>query len=153
MPIHFEDAVKILDANQHDAYALARHIPELVEGLKDASSRLQHLELSASQIAHRLANLEEANNAWAAQLASLASDRDAFRKRIDDVEKIPAASAKTLADIDKRLRAVEGAVGSSAYKGTADKPILPTAAAKPADTTFAQKIGLTTTPAPAPPVV
>lgn len=147
MPAHFEDAVKILDANQHDAYALARHIPELVEGLKDANSRLQHLELGASQTAHRLSNLEEANNAWAAQLAGLAADRDAFRKRLDDVEKIPVASAATLADIDKRLRAVEGAVGSSAYKGTADKPILPTAAKAP-DLTFGQKIGLTTTPAP-----
>lgn len=153
MPAKFEDAVKILDANQHDAYALARHVPELVEGLKDACSRIQHMELNHVQTVHRLASLEEANNAWSGQINALAADRDAFRRRIDDVEKVPAASQEKLDAMDKRLRAVEGAVGSTAYKGTADKPVkpedmpTPDSNAKPApataaDQTVAQRTGV-----------
>ena len=151
MSAHFEDAIKLLEANQSNAFALAKHIPELVEGLKDALSRIQHLELGSVQVEHRLTSLEEANNAWAARIAGVEADRDAFRKRIDDVEKIPIASKEQTEAMEKRLRAVEGAVGASAYKGSADKPKFPDAPDAKPEQTFSQKIGLTSTP-PAPQV-
>lgn len=156
MAAHFEDAIKLLEANQSNAFALSRHIPELVEGFKDALSRIQHLELASVQVEHRLTSLEEANNAWAAQIAGMVADRDAFRKQVDDTARIPIAAKEQLDAMEKRLRAVEGAVGSTAYKGDADKPKLPDppkAGETDKPTTFAQKVGLAAPNPPAAPAV
>ncbi len=82
----------------------------------DLNNRLANVEFWHIAVNERLAALEEKLALAAQTVTSLEADRDDHRKRVDAAEHAPAEAKAHLDTIEKRLRAVEGAVGSSAYK-------------------------------------
>jgi hypothetical protein len=108
-----QDTVAITDIDPHD----------LAAGLEDLKNRMAHAEHSHLKVLHdtraqadRITPLEETT-------ASLTRDRDEFRTKVDAAARAPEEHDKKIAELNDRVRAVEGAVGAAPYKPA--KPIEP----------------------------
>lgn len=122
-PATLEDISKLLDSNP-SPFALAKDMPVFAQGIHDLTDRLANLEHVNLEVQHRLALLESRLVDAETRAAGYQRDRDEYKKRLEAVEKIPVASAEKLDAIEKRLRQVEGAVGSKNFQATA-KPVIP----------------------------
>lgn len=124
MPTTLEDLSRLLDSNPGPT-ELARQADIMAAGIHDAKDRIANLEHASLEAQHRLTILEDRLAKHDTLAAGYAKDRDDFRKRVTDVEKLPTDTAKQVADLTARLRAVEGAVGSKNFQATpAPKPDL-----------------------------
>jgi predicted nuclease with TOPRIM domain len=95
----------------------------------DLSDRLANLEHNDLQAQHRLGLIETKQAQLETVMAGFATDREEFRTRVDNVEKIPTASKERIDDLETRVRAVEGAVGSKNFTATKPDVALPSPAA------------------------
>jgi hypothetical protein len=118
MPTTLEDLSRLLDSNPSPT-EFARQHEVFAAGIHDLKERLANLEHANLEAMHRLSLLETRLADAEIRTAGYAKDRDEFRKRVDAVEKVPVASAEKLDAIEKRLRQVEGAVGSKNFKAPA----------------------------------
>jgi len=81
------------------------------------------------------------------RLVALETDRATDRGRLDKIEASPVGDSKRVDDLEKRVRTVEGAVGSAGFKAAKDAPAAsapfkgPDATAPVADTTTVAPAG------------
>lgn len=128
----FEDLVALLQTKP-GAYALAGHIDLITGGLVDLANRVKNLEHASLVSA---ASAQAATDAVAGQKARIdmiEGDNKDYKGRIEKIEAAPAADSKRLDDLEKRIRTVEGAVGSAGFKAAKEAPA-PSAFAGPAAT-------------------
>ena len=114
-PATLEDISKLLDSNP-SPFALAKDMPVFAQGIHDLADRLANLEHANLEAVHRLTLIESRLNDSETRTAGYAKDRDELRKRVDTVEKIPVVSTEKLDAIERRLRQIEGAVGSKNFQ-------------------------------------
>lgn len=117
----FEDLVALLQSKP-SLMSMGSHAEMIAGALVDIGNRVRNLEHNS------LANAEAARVATAAnvdqekRIADLEGERTEAKKRLDAVEKAPVDNTKRLDDMDKRIRTVEGAVGSTNFAAAKDKP-------------------------------
>ena len=129
-----EDYSKLLDSKPSPT-ELARQSDVVAGGIHDLVDRLANVEQANLEAQHRLGLVEHRLNDAETRAAGYAKDRDEYKKRLDAIEKTPLDVTAKLDAIEKRLRQVEGAVGSKNF--TAEPP----AAAKTDATPDAPKPG------------
>lgn len=110
-----EDAVTILEGKPSPA-EVAKSMDTWTAAARDIRNRLQAIEHAHLEEMHKIARLEERVTAFEGRLISVETDRDVYKQRVDTLEKTPIDNAKRLDDYEKRLRTVEGAVGSASVK-------------------------------------
>ena len=142
----FEDAVALL-ANRPSPLFLASQSDLIYAGFMDIANRVANLEHSSLEATFRLSAIEDAHGKTAAKLAAVETDYTDYKKRVVAIGTQPAADKKQLDDMETRLRTVEGAVGSSNFKGQPDKQ------AAPHKATFAETLGIARHPEAAAPAV
>jgi predicted short-subunit dehydrogenase-like oxidoreductase (DUF2520 family) len=124
MTTKFEDAVAALKAQHFES-------PEMVQVLElmvEQNERIKNLEAGNLANKHAVTVLDAASQAHGVSIGSLAQDRNTHAQRLAEVVAAPAADSKKVEDLEKRVTAVEGAVGSKVWKrAEAPKPILPLA--------------------------
>jgi septation ring formation regulator EzrA len=149
----FEDAVALL-ANRPSPLFLASQSDLIYAGFMDIAARVANLEHSALESTFRLSALEDARNKTVDKLNAVEADHIEYKKRVIAIEAAPAADKKQLDDMETRLRTVEGAVGSSNFRGSPtdlgkiDKPIEPHKATLAESLGFAHKSETPATPTP-----
>ena len=129
----FEDAVALL-ADKPTPHFLAQNSLIFYTGLQDLAARIANLEHSALEATFRLAALEDAHNTTAATVTAIQGEHTEQKKRLDAIEAKPAVNDRKLADLETRVRTVEGAVGSAGYKtalAKSDKPLVTPEPVKP----------------------
>jgi hypothetical protein len=117
----FEDALALLATNPSPSVLLGAQ-PLIYAGLKDLADRVAVLEHAKLEAEFRLTNLEDVSNKTVNTLAAVEAEHTENKKVIAAVQAAPNANAKKIDDLDKRVRTVEGAVGSSTYKNRLDQP-------------------------------
>jgi chromosome segregation ATPase len=146
----FEDLVELFSTTRNPV-TLATHIGTITAGLADAGSRLRHLEAENIDHMARLTHLEAQQNAFETKVDGFQADRDAYKRAVDTATQIPERNSKRLDDLEKRTRAVEGAVGATTFKP--EKPFAPPPAnptPTPPRPTFSEVVGLQPPVAPQP---
>jgi hypothetical protein len=146
MPTKFEDALASLKAKNFES-------PEMLQVLElmgEQNERIKNLELAKTANTHAIGVLDATQHAHGVSIGSLAQDRDTHAARIAELAGKPAVNDTKVVDLEKRVTAIEGAVGSKAWKrAEAPKPVEvkgdPVAPTKPG--IFS---GLTGQPAPNP---
>ena len=146
MATKFEDAVAALKAQHFESPDMLQVLQLMVE----QNERIKNLEHANLGTKHALGVLDDASRSNTTSIGSLAADRDAHSTRINEIASKPAADTKKIDDLATRVTAVEGAVGSKAWKRVdPPKPVVatgdPLVAPKPGFFS-----GLTGQPAPNP---
>lgn len=111
----FEDLVTLLQ-NTKNPSTLAHQMHAFAAGFADLGKRLQHIELEHIDHLTRLTHLEAQQNVFETQLDGYRHDRDTYKRAVDTAVQAPTANAKRIEDLEKRVRTVEGAVGSTTFK-------------------------------------
>jgi septal ring factor EnvC (AmiA/AmiB activator) len=120
----FEDVVALLQTNPN-AMVVAQHLDIITGGLVDLANRVRNLEhaslvnAEAIRVANGVAAKQET------RLASVETDRDTAKAQLEKIEAEPAQNTQRLDDLDKRVRAVEGAVGSTSFAAAKAAPETP----------------------------
>lgn len=157
----FEDLVALLQ-NTKNPSTLAHQMHAFAAGFADLGKRLQHIELEHIDHLTRLTHLEAEQNTFETRLDGYRHDRDTYKRAVDTAVQAPTANAKRIEDLEKRVRTVEGAVGSTTFKPQKPETVIPPPSnpedgkANPAPArphpTIAETLGLSNKPAPeAPP--
>ena len=124
MPTTFEDAVASLKAKNFES-------PEnlqILELLGEMNERIKNVEAGKLANQHAIATLDAASQAHGVSIGSLAQDRNTHATRIAEIVARPDADTKKVDELEKRVTAVEGAVGSKVWKrAEAPKPVQPLA--------------------------
>jgi hypothetical protein len=124
MPTKFEDAVAALKVQHFDTPDMLQVLELMVE----QNERIKNLEAGSLTNKQAISTLDAASQAHGVSIGSLAQDRQAHATQIAAVVAAPAADSKKVEDLEKRVTAVEGAVGSKMWKrAEAPKPVLPLA--------------------------
>jgi hypothetical protein len=126
----FEDAVALL-ADKPTPHFLAQNSTIFYAGLVDLQNRVANLEHSSLEATFRLTNLEDAHNTTAATVTAIEQEHADNKRRLDAIEAKPVVNDKKLADLETRVRTVEGAVGSAGYKTALAKPDKPALTPEP----------------------
>jgi hypothetical protein len=122
----FEDLVALLQSKP-SPLVLSTNLDTITGALVDLGNRVRNLEHGS------LVNADAARVATTAtvdqekRIAALETDRTDAKKRLDAVEKTPVDVTAKLDAMDKRIRTVEGAVGSTnfaAAKAAPETPVL-----------------------------
>lgn len=106
----FDEAVAKLKAEHYDS-------PDMVQVLElivAQNERIKNLEQWHLEARHRLTAAETAINEHTQSITSLAKTRDEHETRVKAIEDKPVQDKTKIEDLDKRVTAVEGAVGSKA---------------------------------------
>jgi hypothetical protein len=128
MPTKFEDAVATLKAENYESPAML----QVLDIVSEQNERIKNLEAGNLATKQAISTLDAVSNAHGVSIGSLAQDRQTHAEQLATVVAQPAADAKKIEDLEKRVTAVEGAVGSKMWKrAEAPKPVLPLAAEKP----------------------
>lgn len=116
-----EDVVALLQ-QKPSPIVLSQNLDLITGGLTDLVERVRNLEyaLLAANEGSRIATAKVDDHEK--RVAALEGDRRHDRTRLDKVEAAPHADSKRLEDLEKRVRTVEGAVGSTAYKAAKEAP-------------------------------
>jgi len=112
MPTKFEDAVTALKAEHFEEPATL----QLIDIVVAQNERIKNLEHESLVAKSRLGVSERIQNEHTESITSLARTRDESVARINTIETKPVEDNKRLDELDKRVTAVEGAVGSKAYR-------------------------------------
>lgn len=118
-----EDAV-LLTKNNPNPNEVVRKADVLYAGIEDAAHRLRQCEFKQLEHEHRLGKLEDRQRVHEADMSTFKKDRDDQRTRIEAAVSKPNDNEKRLEELEKRLRTVEGAVGSKYYKDEPEPPLL-----------------------------
>lgn len=111
----FEDLVAFLQQKPNPASFL--HNMDMIAGsLADLANRVRNLEHASLEAAHANKMQQDAQADHETRLASVEADRKTAQAKIAAVEAAPLDVKKQLDDMDKRIRTVEGAVGSTGFK-------------------------------------
>ena len=120
MATKFEDAVAALKAQHYES-------PEMLQVLQlisEQNERIKNLEAGNLANKHAVSELDAASKSHGVSIGSLAQDRDTHAKRIAEIAGKPEDDHKKVEELDKRVTAVEGAVGSKTWKrAEAPKPV------------------------------
>lgn len=108
----FEDAIAAAKVAHYDDPETV----QLIELIVAQNERVKNLEHSSLEAKSRLSVVEAAANGNTTSIASLTKSRDENDARVKVIEGKPDADTAAIADLDKRVTAVEGAVGSKAFK-------------------------------------
>jgi len=122
----FEEAMAKLKTGTADTVEMAQ-IADAFNLLHERVKNLEHFQMESKA---RLGNIETLANQHTESIASLHKDRVAVVQRVTAIEAKPPEHDKKVEELDKRVTAVEGAVGSAAYKNPL-KPGDPPEAGKP----------------------
>lgn len=122
----FEDLVTLLQ-NTKNPSTLVHQMHAFAAGFADLGKRLQHIELEHIDHLTRLTHLEAQQNTFETQLDGYRHDRDTYKRAVDTAVQAPTANAKRIEDLEKRVRTVEGAVGSTTFKPQKPASGIPTA--------------------------
>jgi len=128
-----EDIVALLQTNP-SAWALSGHMDLFAGGLADLVNRVRNLEhrlLENNAIAKAAT---DANATQEQRLTVLEGDGKDYKARIAKIETAPAENTKRIDDLEKRVRTVEGAVGSASFKAAKEAPAKPEPFTGPAAT-------------------
>lgn len=118
----FEQAVALL-ADKPNPMSLGPQVEVFYQGLLDASQRLQNLEHEFLKLKFQNDSLTDELSKTNIKLGEIEAQHTQYKNRVVAVEQAPHANDKRIDDLDKRVRTVEGAVGSASYKApTAIKP-------------------------------
>src|ERR1700722_4627490 len=112
MATPFEDAIAHLKASSFDSPEVIRTL----ELLGEQNERIKNLEAASLAHKHAIATLDATQHAHGVSIGSLAQDRDTHAARIAEIASKPAANDTKVVELEKRVTAVEGAVGSKAWK-------------------------------------
>src|ERR1700675_122353 len=124
MATKFEDAVAALKAENFESPTMLQVLELMVE----QNDRIKNLEASSLGTKQAISTLDATSQSHGVSIGSLAADRQAHATQLAAVVAQPAADSKKVEDLEKRVTAVEGAVGSKVWKRTeAPKPVLPLA--------------------------
>ena len=126
MTTKFEDAVAALKAKTYETPEMLQVLQLMVE----QNERIKNLEHASIATKHQVDVVDERSTAHGVSIGSLAQDRDATAQRVKVIETKPATDTKKIEDLEKRVTAVEGAVGSKAYKKIETKTVAPLPADK-----------------------
>jgi chromosome segregation ATPase len=125
MPAILEDVVALMQSKPNPA-DLPKSVELFTGGLVDLTQRLRNLEYHQVAEEHRLSLAEADLAECKGAVAAVSNEHRTMNSRLEAVEKAPADLTKKLEEIEKRIRTLEGAVGSTAMA----------AAKKPADTSL-----------------
>jgi len=131
----FEDVVVFLQSKPSPT-AISQNMDMFTGGLVDLVNRVRNLEFRALEEGHRLSVAEVKLVDAETRLNNAEADRTSEKARLDAIEKAPAEQAKRLDEMDKRVRTVEGAVGSVAFNEAKTAPApapVPPVGVKPTD--------------------
>jgi hypothetical protein len=112
MPTKFEDAVTALKAQHFESPDMLQVLELMVE----QNERIKNLEASSLGYKHAVSVLDATQHAHGVSIGSLAQDRDTHATRIAEIVAKPDSDGKKVEDLEKRVTAVEGAVGSKSWK-------------------------------------
>jgi hypothetical protein len=150
MSTKFEDAVAALKAENYESPAML----QVLDIVTEQNERIKNLEAASLGTKQAISTLDAASNAHGVSIGSLAQDRQTHATQLATIVAQPAADSKKVEDLEKRVTAVEGAVGSKMWKrAEAPKPVLPLATAEPVAPKAGIFSGLTGQPAPNPSAV
>jgi hypothetical protein len=125
MATKFEDAVAALKAENFDS----PHMLQVLDIITEQNDRIKNLEAASLGTKQAISTLDAASQSHGVSIGSLAQDRQAHAAQLAAVVAQPAADSAKVADLEKRVTAVEGAVGSKMWKrAEAPRPVLPLAA-------------------------
>lgn len=116
-----EDIVAFLQSKP-SVIALSQHVDLFAGGFADLVNRVRNLEHASLANAHAAEAVTAQNVAYETRIAALEGNDKEYKTRIAKVEEAPTADGKRLDDLEKRVRTVEGAVGSAGYKAAKDAP-------------------------------
>jgi hypothetical protein len=112
MPTKFEDAVASLKAKNFES-------PEMLQVLElmgEQNERIKNLEAGNLANKQAVSTLDATQHSHGVSIGSLAADRDTHAHRIAEIAGKPAANDTKVVELEKRVTAVEGAVGSKVWK-------------------------------------
>lgn len=126
----FEDFVTILQNTTNPA-DLLKQLGVARQGFADLGTRVRNLEMENIDHLARLTHLEGQQNTLETAVDGYKADRDTYKREVDEAVKVPNANSKRIDDLEKRIRTVEGAVGSTTFKPAVppkpDVPVVPDA--------------------------
>lgn len=108
----FEEAMNQIKTDNYDQPAVL----QLIELVVAENERIKNLEHSSLEAKSRLGAVEVTANANKVSIGSLAQSRDTIDTRVKTIEDRPKNESTAISDLDKRVTAVEGAIGSKAFK-------------------------------------
>ncbi len=122
MSTKIEDAITALKADNFESPTML----QVLDIVTEQNERIKNLEASSLGTKQAISTLDAASQAHGVSIGSLAADRQAHATQIASVVAAPAADGKKVEDLEKRVTAVEGAVGSKVWKrAEAPKPVMP----------------------------
>jgi hypothetical protein len=95
----------------------------LADGLEDLRNRMSHAEHSHLRTLHETRGLSDRLVTAENNINGITNDRDEFRRQVKTATDLPQAHEKKIEDLEQRVRACEGAVGTAPFK--AAEPIKP----------------------------
>lgn len=128
----FEDLVALLQSKP-SPHILTTHNDLIMGALVDLGNRVRNLEHGSLVNADAVRVATVATDEHEKRIAALETDRTDARKRLEVVEKAPVDNTKRLDEMDKRIRTVEGAVGSTNYAAAKESPAAPFKGPSPTD--------------------
>jgi|HubBroStandDraft_4_1064222.scaffolds.fasta_scaffold00027_74 hypothetical protein len=128
MPTKFEDGIAALKAENFESPTML----QVLDIVTEQNERIKNLEAASLGTRQAISTLDAETKSHGVSIGSLAQDRQTHAEQLATVVAQPAADAKKVEELEKRVTAVEGAVGSKMWKrAEAPKPVLPLAAEKP----------------------
>ena len=112
MPTKFEDALAALKTQHFDTPEML----QVLDILGEQNERIKNLENRTLANTHAVTVLDATQHSHGVSIGSLAADRDTHATRIAELIAKPAADSEKVKELDKRVTAVEGAVGSKSWK-------------------------------------
>ena len=106
-----EELVAFLDGTT-DPVKLSTRLDILRDGLADTASRLSAIEKGYLEVRGRISSTEDHTGAMEQKMGAIERDRDTHQQLIDKAIAAPAVHDKHLAELDTRVRTLEGAVGA-----------------------------------------
>ncbi len=116
-----EDVVALMQTKP-GAFALSQHLDVVEGGLIDLVNRVRNLEHGSLVAVENDRVLGLAHGDHEKRIQSLEGDRGTDRTRLDKLEAAPVAETKRVDDLEKRVRTVEGAVGSTSFAAAKAAP-------------------------------
>jgi hypothetical protein len=120
----FEDLVALLQTKP-SPLVLSTNLDTITGAFVDLVNRVRNLEHASLVNADAARVATDATVEQEKRIAALETDRTDAKKRLDAVEKTPVDVTAKLDAMDKRIRTVEGAVGSTNFAAAKAAPETP----------------------------
>jgi hypothetical protein len=141
-----EDIVALMQTKPNMAVFL-QNLELVTGGLADLVNRVRNLEYGSLAAAEGNRIALTGSDDHEKRLVSLEGDRKTDRSRLDTIEAAPAGDTKRVDDLEKRVRTVEGAVGSTAFAAAKATPAAPATPFKGPDATAPVAVSKSDAPA------